>query len=470
MKKGIILARVSTQEQQETGLSLDKIQLPQLRQYAIDNGFTVAPEHEFVFQETASQKLRKKFDEMVQKIKNNDDIQAIISFRVDRLTRNYRDAVEMDNLRIEHGKELHFVSDRLILTAKSFGRDIQDWDLKVFLAKQHINRCQEDTHNTFMSKLKNQEIYGKAPFGYENYEDEHKRRSARTKPFEAGIVKKIFDLYTTGAYSYLQISKIIENDFKINFHKSKVEKTIKNPFYMGFREYENELYPHKYERIITKEIWDIAESIRNGRKPQEKKGKLKGKNGAYRGLMYCKQCGCSITPEKHVKKQKNGNINTWTYYHCTGSKGKHKDVWIEEKELTKQFAKIYKHMKVPEVELENMVKTLRESHDGKIKFNEEVFDHCNSEIKKREKRIEDAYIDKLDGGITRDVYDNLRKRFRKEQDEFKEKLARLERADEEYYITVSYLLELASRSYELFTGSEPDEKREIIQLTLLNLY
>ncbi|MFW5719716.1 MAG: hypothetical protein ACOCXT_01670 [Candidatus Dojkabacteria bacterium] len=63
MQKAIILARVSTQEQQETGLSLDKIQLPQLRQYAIDNGFTVAPEHEFVFQETASQKLRKKLNE-----------------------------------------------------------------------------------------------------------------------------------------------------------------------------------------------------------------------------------------------------------------------------------------------------------------------------------------------------------------------------------------------------------------------
>lgn len=48
-------------------------------------------------------------------------------------------------------------------------------------------------------------------------------------------------------------------------------------------------------------------------------------------------------------------------------------------------------------------------------------------------------------------------------------MGRLEQADEAYYITASLLLDLASRSYELFIGSEPDDKREIIQLTLQNL-
>lgn len=46
---------------------------------------------------------------------------------------------------------------------------------------------------------------------------------------------------------------------------------------------------------------------------------------------------------------------------------------------------------------------------------------------------------------------------------------RLNSADKEYYIEAGLLLELASRSYELFMGSEPDQKREIIQLTLQNL-
>jgi len=45
----------------------------------------------------------------------------------------------------------------------------------------------------------------------------------------------------------------------------------------------------------------------------------------------------------------------------------------------------------------------------------------------------------------------------------------LQIANEEYYITCSYLLELASRAKELFLGSEPEEKRVLIQTTLQNL-
>ena len=45
---------------------------------------------------------------------------------------------------------------------------------------------------------------------------------------------------------------------------------------------------------------------------------------------------------------------------------------------------------------------------------------------------------------------------------------KLQKADEEYYITCGYLLKLASKAGELFESSEPDEKREILKLLLQN--
>jgi len=339
---------------------------------------------------------------MVDFVKSSKDINVIIAFRVDRMTRNYRDAVEMDRLRIEYGKELHFVNDRLVLTDKSVGRDIQDWDLKVFLAKQHINRCQEDSYNTLQSKLKSQEIYGKAPYGYENYRDENNKASARPRPFEAGIVRKIFDWYSSGAYSYLQISQKLKTDLNLVMYKSKVEKIIRNHFYMGLRDFDSVLYPHKYETLVSVDIWKLCEEIRNTRGMKKKKGKFVGKHGIYRGLFYCKECGCAMTPEPHAKTQKNGNVHNWIYYHCTGAKGKHKDTWIEENELTKQFASIYKYMQIPEADLLNMTKILKKAHEGKINFNIEMFDNYNIQIKRLEKRIEQSYIDKLDGSITQE--------------------------------------------------------------------
>ncbi len=42
-------------------------------------------------------------------------------------------------------------------------------------------------------------------------------------------------------------------------------------------------------------------------------------------------------------------------------------------------------------------------------------------------------------------------------------------ADEEYYITAEYLLQLANRAYDLFLSSEAEDKRQLLKLTLQNL-
>ncbi|CAN5352560.1 hypothetical protein BH10PAT1_BH10PAT1_7300 [soil metagenome] len=45
----------------------------------------------------------------------------------------------------------------------------------------------------------------------------------------------------------------------------------------------------------------------------------------------------------------------------------------------------------------------------------------------------------------------------------------LQDAEDNYYITANYLLELTERAYELFMSSEMVEKRELIKLVLSNL-
>ena len=42
-------------------------------------------------------------------------------------------------------------------------------------------------------------------------------------------------------------------------------------------------------------------------------------------------------------------------------------------------------------------------------------------------------------------------------------------ADEEYYLTAQYLVQIASRAKELFASSEPEEKRLILKMAFQNL-
>ena len=55
------------------------------------------------------------------------------------------------------------------------------------------------------------------------------------------------------------------------------------------------------------------------------------------------------------------------------------------------------------------------------------------------------------------------------QQELRVKISRLSVADEEYYLTSEYLLQLANRAYDLFMSSEVEEKRHLLKLTLQNL-
>jgi len=407
MKKAIILARVSTVEQEKTGLSIQNIQLPQMKEYAIENNFEVIKE--FIFQETASQKLRKKFDEMIEYVKQQKDVEVVIAFRVDRMTRNYRDAVNMDTLRTEYGKELHFVNDRLVLKKDTYGREIQDWDTKVYLAKQHINRCQEDANSLLFTKLKSGEQYGKAPFGYRNMPKENAERVV-IDDFEAGIVKKIFNTYTTKADSYLSIANKLNKEYpSLELSKRKVEFILTNPYYYGETEHKGKFYPHKYKTIISKEIFEMTTEIREGRRKTNKKGKLASKTGIYRGLIYCDECGCSYSPSPNRHKKLNREVQSETYYYCTNSKGKHKKKpkGTNDYELTTQFAEIFKKLQIPKKDLDWLTNALKESHEGKKEFTINEVKHCRTQIDKNRKRIEQAYEDKLDGRLLRKSMTNF---------------------------------------------------------------
>ena len=67
------------------------------------------------------------------------------------------------------------------------------------------------------------------------------------------------------------------------------------------------------------------------------------------------------------------------------------------------------------------------------------------------------------------MYNKKLKEFRAKQKEISGKIASLGIADEEYYLTSEYLLQLANRAYDLFVSSEAEEKRQLLLLTLQNL-
>lgn len=98
-----IQARVSSREQDEEGYSRDA-QMKSLRTYAVAKGFDVVKEWSFV--ESAKSSGRKHFDEMVAFFKRNRSCRILLAEKTDRLYRNHRDALTLEELEIEiHSKD-----------------------------------------------------------------------------------------------------------------------------------------------------------------------------------------------------------------------------------------------------------------------------------------------------------------------------------------------------------------------------
>ena len=106
----MIYARVSSKEQEKEGFSIPA-QLKLLKEYAAANGFVVV--QEYVDVETAKQTGRGAFGEMVAYLKAHPSVRVMLVEKTDRLYRNLKDWVTVDELDVE----IHFPKEGVVLSA-----------------------------------------------------------------------------------------------------------------------------------------------------------------------------------------------------------------------------------------------------------------------------------------------------------------------------------------------------------------
>jgi hypothetical protein len=111
-RQAVIYARVSSKEQEKEGFSIPA-QLKLLKEYAAANGFVVAQEYLDV--ETAKQVGRAAFGEMVAYLKAHPAIRVMLVEKTDRLYRNLKDWVTVDEL----DAEMHFPKEGVVLSRES---------------------------------------------------------------------------------------------------------------------------------------------------------------------------------------------------------------------------------------------------------------------------------------------------------------------------------------------------------------
>lgn len=469
-KSAVILARVSSKEQEE-GYSIDA-QKHRLETYCLRKNLQVLKTFEITESSTVGD--RKKFMEMIAYIKKQKTPIALVSDKVDRLQRSFREYPLLDGL-IQEGKlELHFNTENQIIHQTSTSHERMMWSMSVMMAQSFVDSMRDNVKRSQEHKIRIGEWCGAAPVGYLNIRDEQGKTDITIDQARAPLIKKLFMTYSEGGKTLSEMEALCKKwdlrnirGKKSHLQKSHIYKILNNPFYHGQMRIKGQLYSHRYKPIISKEVFDKCQAVMQGW--NKKPFNYGGKEFVFRGLLQCATTGRTVTADTKKKTYKSGKTAQWTYLRCWNPDNPEKKMWVREEKVLEQVETILKNIEIPEPMLNNVIKYIRE-----VDYTEREFTRRH----RAELRMEqDKIISKLDGFldlllekvIDRTEYERKKSALNQRLEEISLLLEDDRYGDENFKETLINLMELASRAHQLFQGSTIEQKRRLVNFMFANL-
>lgn len=459
--KAVLLARVSDREQELSGHSLPA-QVEKLRSYGERKAIEIA--EEFVFQESAGPKIRKKFESMLSYLRRNKTVRVLLCMNVDRLTRNFRDMVDLDEMRRNDGLEIHFIQEGLVLNARSSGTELFMWEAKVFIAKQYINRLSDDAKRSVDYKLNKGEWVARAPLGYLNQRDKEGHGDVVMDGERALLVKRLFEEYSTGLRSIEEIVGMAAGWGLTTRAGKKVMKTtmftiLQNPFYCGDMVLKGAIYPHRYPALISRALFAKCQDVRLGR--TVKRTAQSEKPFIFRGLITC-----AVTGRVVISDQKKGKYN---YLICGDPAKPGKKIWVPEGIVLKQVQQAIEQLHIPADVLEQLLGEMRNVFDSEKAFHRESTGELKRQITLIQTKLDKLTDLLLEDTISPDEHRVKRNALVSEREGLKDRVQQHDEGDDAFRESLESLLSLCSRAPHLFASSSVELKREMTNFVLSNL-
>ena len=244
-RTAIFYTRVSSREQEQEGFSLDA-QAKLLREYASRNGFEIVRAFEDV--ESAKATGRRQFGEMVAFLKHNRSCRVLLVEKTDRLYRNFRDSITLEDL----GIEIHFVKEGQILSKDARSQVKLMHDLRLAIARNYSENLREEVKKGMQEKAQQGTYPGRAPYGYRN---NPATRTIEIHPEKSAIAKYVFERYASGRYSLMALSKELRRVWGTPISKTNLHKMLTNPFYVGQFNWGGQTYQGTHAQLISPDVY-----------------------------------------------------------------------------------------------------------------------------------------------------------------------------------------------------------------------
>jgi len=460
--KAIIYCRVSSKEQEETGYSLDS-QEKLLQEYADKNDYQVIKVYR-ISESASGKQVRKSFVEMLQ-YASLHKASVILCEKIDRLTRNLKDAATVDDwVKEDVKREVHFIKESFVLNGNTRAHENLVWDMKVAIARFYTNNLSEEVRKGQKEKLAQGWIPMRAKLGYKTIgEKGHKIHIIDEE--KAPFVRKMFELYSTGNYSLKALVAVmykdgLRNEAGTKVLKSRMHELLSESFYCGLNRWKGQLSQGQHEPLISQELFDMVQErlTRKVANPQYKKHLP-----IFKAKIGCVECGGTIT----WYTQKGHWYGQCNHYKNCSQKGCIRQDRVEE-QLFAYFDKV-----APKSErvLKWLEGAMKESHVEEIKYHTEQRNKLTSIIQGADRRIEGAYRDKLDNRMPIELCDKIMAESTKEKEEAILTLKKLSDDRTAYYQAGYAIHELASKAKQIYQSKKAlnEDKRLLLSYVFSSL-
>lgn len=414
----IIYTRVSSKEQVD-GFSLESQERACIN-FAQKNNLEILK----IFQEegeSAKTTDRTQLQNMLSYIdKNYKKIGKLIIYKVDRLARKNEDYVNIKIILRKYGVEIISVTENIENTPQGKFMELM---LSGFAELDNDIRSQR-TIEGMKTRLLNGLWSGKAPIGYKNTTNSAGEKIIELDQEKAPLIKKVFEEYTKGIYSFEDLAKKMNALGLKSFHGKKIPaqlivKILKNPLYYGKIEVPVwEIYVQgRHEPIISEKIFNDAQKIMHGGKLSEIPRNKNNPDFPLRGIK-CGGCGKSISGG-----WKKGKTKKYAYYGCV-NKDCPQRIAINKNKLENEFSDFLAKLTIAP----GQANILKEAI--KVAFKIEIQAMANTN-RKLESEIESLKIknEKLLDLKLRDVISD--EDFKKEKNKIKTRINELELSKQE---------------------------------------
>ncbi len=453
-RSAVVYARVSSKEQ-EQGYSIPA-QQELLRRYAA--ALKVAIAKEFLDVESAKTSGRPGFVAMLEYLRRNPGCRTVLVEKTDRLYRNLKDYVMLDEL----GLEIHMVKENEILSRSSRSAQKFMHGIRVLMAKNYIDNLSEEVKKGLHTKASQNLWPSFAPPGYCNVVSEHGKRIIVPDPTMGPMVTRLFDWFASGEYSLKRLArKAYDDGFRFRKSRNKVpvttlHKILRKRIYTGDFDYAGVTYTGSHEPLVTREVWQRVQDILDGR--QQMRGAKRSHEFTYSGMVKCGHCGCSLVGE--VKK------NRYVYYHCTGCRGRCGEPYTREEILEQQFAAGLRELVTAPAALEWLRTEVAGSEESEQAARAQLLRSYQAEWAGLQRRLDVLYDDRLDGRIDAPTYDRKAEPIRRAQGSIHERIRGCESMTLPHASRAVELIVRASKAAEQFAQRCSTEQRNFLKLVL----